>query len=103
MSAIITVNLNTHDANCKRHPRYTIVSAMTDYISHTFPGHCTAIRALRKKDAIFNEVCEDYEEMCTWLAAQSCSIDPDSKECRQAREIIRDLEEEIIQKLEHTK
>ena len=36
--------------------------------------------------------------MCTWLAAQSSSIDPHAEERLHLRKIIRDLEAEIIKK-----
>ena len=73
---------------------------MTDHVYRKYPDHTEAIRALLKKDADFNEMCDDYEEMSTWLAAQSQSIDPHSEECVQAQEIIRNLEDEILKKLE---
>ena len=68
---------------------------MTEHVYLKYPEHVKAIQALRHKDAAFSEMCDDYEEMCSWLAAQSCSIDPQSEECADAREIIRDLEDDI--------
>ena len=68
---------------------------MNDHIYRKYPDHVEAIRALRNKDFAFSEMCDDYEEMCTWLAAQSCTLAPHAEECFQAQEIIRDLEEDI--------
>ena len=68
---------------------------MTEHVYRKFPEHAALIQALRDKDRTFREICDDYEEMCTWLAAQSSSIDPHAEELVHAREIIRDLEAEI--------
>ena len=68
---------------------------MTTHVCRKYPSHTKAIRALRDTDASFNEMCNEYEEMCTWLVAQNCSTDSLSEECIDAREIIRDLEAEI--------
>ena len=68
---------------------------MTAHVCRKYFNHTKAIRALRDTDASFNEMCNDYEEMCTWLAAQNCLTDSLSEECTHAREIIRDLEAEI--------
>ena len=73
---------------------------MTDHIYRKYPDHVALIQALRKKDTAFNEMCDDYEEMCTWLDSQNCSMDPHSEECLHAGEIIRDLEAEINRELE---
>ena len=72
---------------------------MTEHAYRKFPEHAALIQALREKDRTFREICDDYEEMCTWLAAQSSSIDPHAEERLHAREIIRDLEAEIIKEL----
>ena len=73
---------------------------MTDHVYRKYPDHAEAIQTLRNKDTDFSEICDDYEEMSTWLAAQNHSLDPHSEECIQAQEIIRNLEDEIIKKLE---
>ncbi len=72
---------------------------MTEHVYRKFPEHAALIQALRNKDAAFREICDDFEEMCTWLAAKSSSIDPHAEELLHAGEIIRDLEAEIIKKL----
>ena len=73
---------------------------MTDYVYRKYPDLVKAIQKLRNNNATFDEICYDYEEMCTWLAAQSHPIDLQSEECVDARELIQDLEDEIIEKLE---
>ena len=72
---------------------------MTEHVYRKFPEHAALIQALMNKDAAFREMCDDYEEMYTWLAAESGSIDPHAEELLHAGEIIRDLEAEIIKKL----
>ncbi len=71
----------------------------TDHIYIKFPNYIGAIQALLPKDATFREICEDYEEICTWLDDCCRSQDRPSEECDHARAIIRDLEEEINQVL----
>ena len=72
---------------------------MIIYVYRKFPDRAAFIQALRNKDTALREICDDYEEMCTWLAAQSSSINPHAEERLHARKIIRDLEAEIIKKL----
>ena len=73
---------------------------MTDHVYRKYPDYAEAIRALRNKDSDFSEMCDDYDEMCTWLTIQGHCIDPHSEECVDAQEIVRDLEDEIIKRLE---
>jgi len=72
---------------------------MTEHIYRKFPDRAAVIQTLMNKDATFRETCADYEEMCTWLAAQSSSIDPHSAEYVHTCEIIRELEEEVEKRL----
>ena len=73
---------------------------MTDHVCRKYPDYAEAIRALRNKDSDFSEMCDDYDEMCTWLTEQSHSLEPHPKEYVDAQEIVRDLEDEIFKKLE---
>ena len=73
---------------------------MTEHVYRRYPDRSERIQALKNTDAQFCEMCDDYEEMCTWLAAQTRPLNPVSEDITQAKEIIRDLEDEIIQKLE---
>lgn len=68
---------------------------MTDHIYRKFSNHIEAIQALLQKDATFEEVCADYEEICTWLASQQESTFLSTEEIEYARELVRDLEDEI--------
>ena len=68
---------------------------MTDHVCRKYPDYAEAIRALRNTDSDFSEMCDDYDEMCTWLTSQGQCIDPHSEECVDAQEIIKGLEEEI--------
>lgn len=73
---------------------------MTEHVYRKYPDRAEHIQALRNRDTEFSQICDDYEEMCTWLAAKTRSLDPHAEEFNQAKEIIRDLEDEINQKLE---
>ncbi|MDJ0957958.1 MAG: hypothetical protein QNI91_13905 [Arenicellales bacterium] len=74
---------------------------MSDYVYRKFPLLTEAMQALRAKDATFREVCTDYEEICTWLAARDDgSADADPKEYVDAQEVKLDLEDEILKLLE---
>lgn len=69
---------------------------MTDHVFRKFSNHIEAIQALLQKDANFREIYANYEEMCTWLNDYCRSQGRPSKECDHARELVRDLEGEII-------
>jgi len=71
-----------------------------DYLSQKFPRQIDAIQAFKAKDATFREVCADYQEICTWLAAHDCSAARDPEEWGTARALKRDLEDEILKLLE---
>ena len=68
---------------------------MTDYVYKKFPNNIESIQALMEKDATIREICNDYEEICTWLEDHCRSQGRPSEECDHAREVIRDLENEI--------
>ncbi len=68
---------------------------MTDHIHRKFPDHIEGIQALLQKDAAFREICDDYEEICNWLASHDRSDFHPSKEYDHAREMARNLEDEI--------
>ena len=75
---------------------------MPDHVYRKFPNHIEAIQSLLQKDATFREICADYEEMCTWLDLQYRSEDRSNTECDIAREVIRELEDEITEVLKST-
>ena len=72
---------------------------MAEDIYRKFPNHIDAIQTLLRKDATFCEICANYEEMRTWLACQEHPEGRPAEECDRAREVIRDLEDEIKQAL----
>ena len=71
----------------------------SDHIYIRFPNYIEAIQALLQKDATFREICEDYEEICTWLDDYCRTQGRPSEEYDHARAIIQDLEDEINQVL----
>ena len=78
----------------------TSTITMTDHIYRNFADHEESIRALLRTDATFGEVCADYEEICTWLAAQRRTAGPTDEEYDYAREVVRELEDEIFKMIE---
>jgi hypothetical protein len=72
---------------------------VADAVYKRFPDHIEAIETLLKKDATFREICGDYEEAYVWLADYCRSEGLPSERCDHARELIRDLEGEIIRAL----
>ena len=72
---------------------------MSDHISRKFADQIDSIQTLLKTDATFEEVCADYEEICTWLVSQQESTVLSTEEIEHARELIQELEDEINQKL----
>lgn len=69
------------------------------HVHRKFPDYGEAIQALLQKDATFREICTDYEEICTWLDGYCRSQGRPSEKCDHARQLIRELEVEIIQVL----
>ncbi len=70
-----------------------------EHVSRKFSNHIEAIQALLQKDATFREICADYEEICTWLDSHDRLEGLPSKDCDLTRELVRELEDEIIQVL----
>lgn len=68
---------------------------MSDLIYRKFADQIDSIQTLLKTDATFEEVCADYEEICTWLASQQESTVLSTEEIEHARELIQELEDEI--------
>ena len=75
----------------------------TEHVYRKFPNHIEAIQELLNKDDTFREICDDYEEMSTWLENYCYSKGRPSEECDHAREVIRDLEDEIRRKLKESR
>ena len=99
---IIVVNMfkvNSDLANIKylfsHSPTTVAVQQMPDHIYRKFPDHIEGIQAMLQKDATFREICADYEEMCNWLKDYCRSQGRPSEECDHARELIRNLENDI--------
>ncbi len=72
---------------------------MSDHVLERFPDCDEGIRALLEEDAIFREICADYEEIGTWLAARQEAAPPSWAEYERAREVRDELEQEIQKKL----
>ena len=72
---------------------------MSDLIYRKFAGQIDKIQTVLKTDATFEEVCADYEEICTWLASQQESTVLPTEEIEHARELIQELEDEISKML----
>jgi len=72
---------------------------MPEHVFRKFPKHIEAIQTLLQEDATFREICGDYEEIHIWLDSHNRSEGWSNKECDIAREVIRELEYEINQKL----
>lgn len=73
---------------------------MTKHVRKKFSNHIEGIQALLEKDSNFREMVADYEEICSWLDGYCRSEGTPSIECDRAREVIRDLEDEIHNALE---
>ena len=68
---------------------------MNDHIYRKFPDDTQAIQSLLQKDAAFREIYAEYEEMSTWLASQYPEQPRPAKEYDDARDLLRNLEQEI--------
>lgn len=71
-----------------------------DHILRNFPEHEKQIRELVQNNAAFCELCNDFEEISIWLVSQTQQHIRSDEEMVIARELKRDLEEDIVQLLE---
>ena len=72
---------------------------MNDHLYTRFPHQTEAIDTLLIKDAVFSEICADYEEACAWLAEYCHSASAPSEKCDRCQELIKELEVEILDAL----
>ena len=76
---------------------------MTSHLIEKFSDRIDQIKALLQTDASFGEVCADYEEICTWLIGHCQTASGPSDECGQARDLKKELENEIYRVLNEAK
>ena len=70
------------------------------HVHKKLPQHSSLILELVQRDEIFAEICADYEEICTWFAARTIKEELTAEEYSVARDLIRELEEEIAAAVE---
>ena len=68
---------------------------MTEHVYRRFPDHVEVIQALLQRHGTFRDICTDYDEICAWLDHYCSTIGRPSEECDHARQVMRDLEDEI--------
>ena len=69
------------------------------HLQRKFSRHLKRIETLMQRNADFEDLCNDYEEMCTWVASQEKRDDHTDQEVQYSRELIRDLEDDIMKVL----
>ena len=75
---------------------------MTDHLQKRFADHLTVIQKLRQSNEMFEEMCANYEEICTWLSARTRAHELTPEEQFQARELIEELQDEITEAIKNT-
>ncbi len=70
------------------------------HLERHFPGVLHRLENLATLDKAVASLLEDYEEIRTWLAARELHGPLDEGEIESARELIKELENEIKQQLE---
>ena len=70
-----------------------------DAIHKKFPRHIEKIGALLNESRTFREICAEYEEMNAYVAKFCGPESQNTKQCNHARELLRDLEQEIAEQL----
>jgi len=72
---------------------------VSEYLQRRFAERIADIEALSKNDATFREICSDYEEASAWMADHCHSGSPLTLKCDRYRELVGELEGEIIEAL----
>lgn len=67
-----------------------------DQVINRFPTHQDTIKELNENSRTFGEICDDYAEMVTWIEKNCQPENQALKNCDYARELLKDLEAEII-------
>ena len=62
-----------------------------------FPDKSERIKQLLKSDTTFEEICSDYEQLSLWLTAHSHEDCTPDSECAANRQLLTELEVEILQ------
>ena len=73
---------------------------MCTSVFERFPEWSERITQLLQSDAIFGEICSDYEELAQWLAAHSDHDCTPESECLANRQLLVELEAEIMRALQ---
>lgn len=68
---------------------------MNFHLEQKFPSAVRSLVRLAEHDNELASLLADYEELCTWVAAQDRSSKTVDAEIRVARELIGELENEI--------
>ena len=73
---------------------------MSDYLFRGLPHRIETIKMLLKTDDHIREICADYAEMTAWIEHHCRSENQPKEQCNYARQVIRELESELIRALE---
>ncbi len=73
-----------------------------DCIFSKFPDDSETIKEFYANSPTFREICADYEELVIWLETNCQSEKQSSANCEYAREVLQDLEVEIVDCLQRT-
>jgi hypothetical protein len=70
------------------------------HLEQKFPSAVRSLQSLAERDTELASLLTEYEELCTWVATREQSpkglLASKVKELNHAREIVRDLEKEIL-------
>jgi hypothetical protein len=70
------------------------------YVLERFPERSERILQLLERDADFDEICSDYEELANWLAAHSHDGCTSESALAKNRHLLEALAEEILEALQ---
>ena len=96
VSTLIFQLLNPINSILNIKPKFHICQdRMDSYLKNRFHHHLDTIQSLQRSSDKFWELCMNYEEICTWLAAKSSETEMTTEEHKAASELIQELEKEI--------
>ena len=75
-------------------------TTVSQCVAERFPDWRTEVLQLLKESDDFRELCTDYRDLASWLAACDRSVEAQKAAVEEGRVLLRELEQEILDMLQ---